>query len=541
MERAVNSSKTRSPVREPEELVYAPAVLILSQDLYPRKLEIVREYIQNASDAIDAFAAVSGIIKDDSEPVIKISVQGRSLLIFDNGIGMDGEEVSKLRRIAYSEKRAGQEAGYKGIGRLAGIAVADKLKISSTSYGDPGLHHFEFRAKEMRQEISENKKRNVNETASVVINRHTDLWATPIDRKDHYTIVEVRAISESCPELLDGKILKEYIGDIGPVDFSPEFKWGARLSQRLRQDVPDYSPKTVYLSMPNGERVKVFKPYVDSMVVAEPEYIEVLDPSNPNNTLALCWFATKGQQVLDRIRPAGKIFSVEGDDSRDKKRFAGLVYKLFGFSIGDRSLPVRTLWGQSFPRALWFTGEIHIIDKEIVPTTDRSDFVETDARKGLYTAAERISVKLNKLAQEISNNRKAYEDGERFKQKLETWRERLRSGKIEKSELKSIRGELHENLSRLRQRADKCSDPDVEQFDKEVQKYAGTLQKELDEAKSPSSDTSIADVATELNMTAKAKKVFQIVMDTLADHFGDDPDTYYEVAAKISKALRKKY
>jgi HSP90 family molecular chaperone len=34
-----------------EELVYAPAVLILSEDLYPRKLEIIREYVQNASDA----------------------------------------------------------------------------------------------------------------------------------------------------------------------------------------------------------------------------------------------------------------------------------------------------------------------------------------------------------------------------------------------------------------------------------------------------------------------------------------------------------
>src|SRR6266851_2720049 len=100
----------------------------------------------------------------------------------------------------------------------------------------------------------------------------------------------------------------------------------------------------------------------------------------------------------------------------------------------------------------------------------------------------------------------------------------------EKAELKSIRGELHESLSRLRQRAAKCTDLDVQQFDKEVQKYAANLQKELDEAKSPNSDTSIADVATDLHMTGKAQKVFQIVMDTLADHFAEDPDAYYEIA-----------
>src|SRR5689334_9381272 len=134
-----------------EELVYAAAVLILSEDLYPRKLEIIREYVQNASDALDEFISVADFLEDRSEPQIKISIQGRSLLIFDNGIGMDAEEVAKLKRIAYSEKKMGEEAGYKGIGRLAGIAVADKLKISSTSYGDPKLHHFEFRAREMRK------------------------------------------------------------------------------------------------------------------------------------------------------------------------------------------------------------------------------------------------------------------------------------------------------------------------------------------------------------------------------------------------------
>ena len=129
-----------------DELVYASAVLILSEDLYPRKLEIIREYVQNASDALDAFEGVAETIEDDWEPVIKISVHGKSLVVFDTGIGMDSEEMVKLKRVAYSEKKQGEEAGYKGIGRLAGIAVADKLKISSTSYGDPKLHSFEFRA-----------------------------------------------------------------------------------------------------------------------------------------------------------------------------------------------------------------------------------------------------------------------------------------------------------------------------------------------------------------------------------------------------------
>src|SRR5256886_2125703 len=167
-----------------EELVYAAAIVILADDLYPRKLEIVREYIQNASDALDAFNRVAEHIENDFTPVMKISIQGKSLLVFDNGIGMDGEEIQKLKRIAYSEKREGHEAGYKGIGRLAGMAVANKLLISSTSYGDPQLHKFEFRAKELKEELSENRRRGIQEAASEVINRHTTISSLDVDPAD---------------------------------------------------------------------------------------------------------------------------------------------------------------------------------------------------------------------------------------------------------------------------------------------------------------------------------------------------------------------
>jgi len=36
-------------------------------------------------------------------------------LIFDNGIGMDNEGIAKLKRIAYSEKKAGEEAATKAL------------------------------------------------------------------------------------------------------------------------------------------------------------------------------------------------------------------------------------------------------------------------------------------------------------------------------------------------------------------------------------------------------------------------------------------
>src|SRR5260370_34208579 len=111
-----------------EELLFAAVVRILSEDLYPRKLEIIREYIQNSSDAIDDWLAVADHIHDQTDPQIKISIQGRSLIIWDNGIGSSEEDIRTLKSIAYAEKRLGVEAGNKEMGELTGSAVTDKLK-----------------------------------------------------------------------------------------------------------------------------------------------------------------------------------------------------------------------------------------------------------------------------------------------------------------------------------------------------------------------------------------------------------------------------
>lgn len=525
-----------------EELLYAAVVQILSEDLYPRKLETIREYIQNASDALDDWLRISDLVADDlGEPQIKLSIQSRSLIIYDNGIGMMEEDIPKLKRIAYSEKKVGEEAGYKGIGRLAGIAVADKLKFSSTSYGDPKLYHFEFRAADMRRDISEKKKLGIQEPASPVIRRHTDIWWTDVDPADHYTIVEIRDIKESCSDLLDPTKLIEYIGDIAPVDFSPMFSHGTKISENLTRYVPDYSPKTIYLSdSTSGKRIPIYKPYTDSMKIAEPGFMEIRDPINPSKLLAYAWYTSNAEEILSKLRPTGRIFQVPGETVEQRRRFAGVVYKLFGFSIGDRSLPERTLWTTARARAAWFTGEIHVVDKQIMPTTDRTNFVESGACKQFYQEISKyLTPKLKDLAQEISDNRKAFQEAKNLKQKLEAYKLRLEGSGIEKADLKPIREELDKGFNKLRAR--KCTDKDISNFQKEVQKLGTNVQAALSDLKNLKKADTLPDLPKDLDMPSKARKVFQIIMETLQQYFANDKEEYYLIAAKIYQAIRGKY
>ncbi|MGA2992915.1 MAG: hypothetical protein ABSD88_20790 [Candidatus Korobacteraceae bacterium] len=456
---------------------------------------------------------------------------------------MDAEEMVKLKRIAYSEKKQGEEAGYKGIGRLAGIAVADKLKISSTSFGDSKLHSFEFLAGDMREDVSKKKKAGIQESASVVINRHTKITATDVDPESHYTMVELRDIRESCLDILDVQELRDYIADIAPVDFAPdkEFKYGSLISGKLRENVPDYSPKAVYLATPNGDRVRIFKPYIDSTMLAAPDFVPVRDPDNPQELLAYCWYASKGRQMLGKVRPTGKFFEVDGEDAEEKHRLAGLVYKLFGFSIGDRTLPQRTLWTTTQNRAQWFTGEIHIVNKSILPTTDRSNFIENDWRERLYAKArDEISSRLNREAQRISDNRQAFDTSEKIRKKLEECQKRLSNGQVDRADLKTVREEITDGLEQLRHRSAKCTEPDFLRAIKEVSRLGTTVNAELANPKFLK-NSKPPDIAAELKMTTKAKKLFEIVMEVLQRHYAQDKDQYHRIAEKIYSALRKKY
>ena len=219
-----------------------------------------------------------------------------------------------------------------------------------------------------------------------------------------------------------------------------------------------------------------------------------------------------------------------------------MVYKLFGFSIGDRTLPQRTLWTTAQLRAQWFTGEIHIVDKEVLPTTDRSQFVENEARERLFSkASSEIPPELNRLAQKISDDRKAYDDSAKIKKGLDSLKNKLDNLKIDKADLKTLREELHHKLDKLRERGKKSKDPEISTFIKEVAKQGRELDTALDDPKLLQRMKTVGDIASELNMTSKAKKVYEIIMETATRFFADDKEQYYLFAEQVQKALRKRY
>ena len=127
---------------------------LVVNSLYSKKEIYLRELISNASDAIDKakFAALTDktLVGDNPEWKIEVAVDktAKTLMVSDNGIGMDAEELERnLGTIASSGTKAFRKAlkendgadlpeliGQFGVGFYAAFMVADKVEIFTQSY-----------------------------------------------------------------------------------------------------------------------------------------------------------------------------------------------------------------------------------------------------------------------------------------------------------------------------------------------------------------------------------------------------------------------
>lgn len=110
---------------------------ILTKGMYSNPMHVYREYIQNSTDSIDK-AVADGIISS-SEVAIHIQIDGakQRIIIHDNGCGIPAEKAREvLLSIGDSEKNGVDERGFRGIGRLAGLAYAEEVKFITSSYGE---------------------------------------------------------------------------------------------------------------------------------------------------------------------------------------------------------------------------------------------------------------------------------------------------------------------------------------------------------------------------------------------------------------------
>ena len=159
---------------------------LLCSQIYDSPLSLLRENVQNAYDAILQRRHKDSNFKN---PEIRITIDGHTLSIYDNGIGMDDKGLKSHYWTAGSsgknnpEARAAGVVGTFGVGAMANFGVCTELKVESRLYGTDitwtsGVKKADLSLTNNCIYISESKEQRSDYGTTVIVTISTDFILT---------------------------------------------------------------------------------------------------------------------------------------------------------------------------------------------------------------------------------------------------------------------------------------------------------------------------------------------------------------------------
>ena len=116
---------------------FEPVLRAISKQIYETPYAFIRENVQNAVDAVRIQALRDGLETADDQYHIDVTVDGQTVMVRDNGIGMSKSDLHNyFWTIGASGKRSKEAlaagcVGMFGIGGFANFGVCDTLKVTS--------------------------------------------------------------------------------------------------------------------------------------------------------------------------------------------------------------------------------------------------------------------------------------------------------------------------------------------------------------------------------------------------------------------------
>ena len=331
---------------------------LLSSGLYLEPLTIYREYIQNSCDSIEE-ALRTGLIKDNKDSRIDINVNyvDRSIIIKDNGLGIPKSKFLKiLLSFGNSTKRGTNARGFRGIGRLAGLAYCQELIFSSKTKGEEKINVLKWDCRKIKSLLIDH---TVDADLSNIVQMSTSSELIEAENKDdHFFQVELKKILRLKNDLLLNNIeIEQYISQVAPVPFSDNFKHKEGITEMLNKyfTLPEHN---IYLNG-NEKITRIFRNTFEfnstvEDTIANFEEVKVID--NDDNLLAVGFLLH--HSYLGAIHRNTKL--------------SGLRARVGNIQIGSN-----LIFLDLFPETrfnAWTVGELHVLSDKLIPNGRRDDF-----------------------------------------------------------------------------------------------------------------------------------------------------------------------
>lgn len=382
----------------------AEVISILTRGMYPDPRDAVREYIQNAVDA--------------GSKKVNVKIRQNSVVVQDDGCGMDRDTLRKALRIGVSDKNPKKDVGFMGIGIYSSFHLCDKIDIySRMDNKEPYLLSMDFKG--MRNLLTEQKELRLNgeidsgklTDLQTLLEKYISLSDEDELSKDDFSLkgtrVELTGLDANFYGLLsDFEEIKGYLREVVPLHFDKtNFKWGKIIEQRIIDECKEHDANFELIGLNlqvNGDVEDLYRPYNNNNFHND-------SPQEPNYELL-----KKGNTFIGIVW--GCLNSTRNKIST--KDLRGFLLKKQGFAIGKRENLV-SYFGQRthFDR---YVGEVVVVNSNLLPNASRNDLEYSPLRTMFFDSLKDAGSNYNTLSTNFQASDKASAEVSDYTNKVKT-------------------------------------------------------------------------------------------------------------------------
>lgn len=514
---------------------------ILTKGMYSNPMHVYREYIQNSTDSIDKAVAEGMIATSEAAIHIQIDSDKQRIMIRDNGYGIPAEKVREiLLSIGDSDKNGVDERGFRGIGRLAGLAYAEEVQFTTSAYGEKVKTVMTCDCVKMQNLLqkSNTETSDVMETFKA-ISSFSD--PQPEDQDAHY--FEVRMIGVPWDSgLLEENAVWSYLSENAPVDFnSQQFSQ----AQKIRDHFAEHGyPITCYKILRGSRKLPIYKPYSRTLSTGKQaktknkDYIRdvefVYAEASDGKPLYIGWLAlTDFSGIISDVA------------------VQGIRFRKGNILVGNHTTFVKYFPSEGHNANRMFAGEIHALHNELIPNSQRDDFepnvIYSEMKQKLSQWAGEINKKYRRGMSEATSALRRLKQLNDEQKKLE---ERIDVGAVTSDEKREQIADKLMQIAKKREVEEKTVRKAQERgtFDTDRQE---TVEKVLSQTETAAKKIILlnkkiidADYATKHDLPTSysrdERKIYQRIIAVIDTFFADDPQTAEKLREAIKSELNEK-
>ncbi len=400
---------------------------LVTAGMYDNPLVLYREYVQNAADAIAAQGSSAGCVRITIDPL------NSRITILDDGTGLSsGEAVRRLIDVGRSSKDRSIDRGFRGIGRLSGLAFAEELHFTTRTCGDSPPTRVSWNARALREldlalVDAETAIRESATTSQVACGEWPErFFQVTIDRINRH----------AASTLLNEERVRSYLGEVCPVPLAASFP----LSTELGKLLEGYTDHLVLDIRINDDRQRVERPFRDAIPLTDDFHAS---------------FETIETRVIPRIDgedPAAILWLAHTPYSGSIPRRLGI--RGLRARVGNMQIGTDRIFEHLFqePRFNgWCVGEIHILDRRIVPNGRRDYFEAGPHMRNLENHIGAIAQEISSRCRQASSQRNKLRNVDAGIHRLKAAYELARSGYLRPADADALIEGERERVPAIRQ------------------------------------------------------------------------------------------